>query len=93
MEKKYTNQEAHEIMEYLGDLYRRCLIDQGDIHKQQFVKYIDTTLGILEESQEILLRKTYFESSERKWWMHFYSLSTYYREKVRASQQFLHCLM
>lgn len=89
-----TNQEVDCLLRYLGDLYRKCLVKKElDTNKEQFIKYVDNGLAVLATSQSMLLRKTYFEVSDKKWWMQFYSKTTYYREREKASRTFLRCVM
>lgn len=89
-----TNKEVDSLLRYLGALYRKCLVQKDlDKNKEEFIIYIDTGLSVLASTQATLLRKTYFEVNERKWWMEFYSKTTYYRERDRASRSFLRCVM
>lgn len=89
-----TNKEVDCLLRYLGDLYRRCLVKKDiDKNKEKFILYMDMGLSVLASPQETLLRKTYFEINDTKWWMEFYSKTTYYRERDRASRTFLRCVM
>ena len=89
---EYSYQEATEMVEYLGSLYQRCLIDLEDDHKRSYVDRMDIILDVLGTPYGILIRREYFENTDKKWWMKFYSRSTFYREKAKACNKFLHFL-
>lgn len=88
-----TNKEVDALLRYLGDLYYRCKAGIETNHKRTFIQCVDKNLSMLEETHEIILRKTYFEKNESKWWAPFYSRTTYYRERSRAARIFLRCVM
>lgn len=93
MNQDLTNQEVNQLLCYLGDLYCRCYLKKDNYHNKSYVQCVDECLSLLEESQAMLLRKTYFEKTDKKWWVGFYSRTTYYRERSRAARAFLRCVM
>ena len=86
---KVTKWEAFESAE---EIINYC-VQYCKANKEDFIIYMDAGLSVLASTQATLLRKTYFEVNETKWWMEFYSKTTYYRERDRASRSFLRCVM
>lgn len=58
----------------------------------EFVETIDAVLASLNEDEALILRSDYFENRIPKWYMNYFTRSTYYRIKTRAIDEFVRCV-
>ena len=98
--------ENNILIKYLGNLYLKMQIEyintelnieeSGQITKAysaiEFIHDVDEILKSLPPDYEIILRNDYFRHRERKWYLKYYSRSTYYRLKVDALNEFVRCV-
>ncbi len=57
-----------------------------------YVFCIEQSLSELSEDERLILTKENLESTNKNWWMEYFSKSTYYRLKYKAMDRFIHCL-
>lgn len=58
----------------------------------EFVETIDAVLASMNEEEALILRFDYFENRIPKWYMNYFTRSTYYRIKTRAIDEFVRCV-
>lgn len=58
----------------------------------EYVETIDAVLASLGEDEALILRYDYFENRTPKWYMNYFTRSTYYRIKTRAIDEFVRCV-
>ena len=58
----------------------------------EFVETIDAVLDAMDADEALILRCDYFENRTPKWYMNYFTRSTYYRIKTRAIDEFVRCV-
>lgn len=58
----------------------------------EFVETIDAVLDSMDEDAALILRNDYFSTRQAKWYMNYFTRSTYYRIKTRAIDEFVRCV-
>lgn len=98
------NQINHEnIMLYLAEMYKdkkerieskkesskkNYLLDSDE----EYVRFIDFMVSFMPLEFERIIKNDYLEKRKVKWWLEFYTKSTYYRRKREAVKLFVDCL-
>lgn len=62
------------------------------ILERSYIYYVRVILEELSKDERRILVRDFIETSDRNWWMDYYSKSTYYRLKNEAIKHFLDCL-
>ncbi|MEI7668393.1 MAG: hypothetical protein WCI62_05325 [Erysipelotrichaceae bacterium] len=63
-----------------------------NIAEKSYIYYVRVVLEELSIDERRILVRDFIETSDRNWWMDYYSKSTYYRLKNEAIKHFLDCL-
>jgi len=95
----FTFSQRIRLINYLFDLARkqrfqqnRLLVreSQSDILPQAvLIDILDSVLEILDEESRRIMVNDFKIRTDKQWWQHFYSRSTYYRLKTKATEEFL----
>lgn len=95
------------LVKYLADMYQGvdlnvieeslCYVEESKERNKlweaiEFVRYMDEILRSLPDDYEFILRNDYFRIREKKWYLKYYTKSTYYRLKAEALDAFVRCV-
>ena len=58
----------------------------------EYIETIDAILASLPDDEALILRNDYFSSRQAKWYMNYFTKSTYYRIRSRAIDEFVRCV-
>ncbi|MFI3283542.1 MAG: hypothetical protein R3Y57_00515 [Erysipelotrichaceae bacterium] len=61
-------------------------------HPSPMVSFINSILIQLNDESKRIIVNDYFEKKEVYWYLDYYQRSTYYRLKMKAVEEFWHCL-
>lgn len=103
---KEEDKKNEEIMRYISRIYRRSRLHTdegrltGDISRNaqayansvSFVAYIDRILMECSVASRHVITHEYLMPSEPKWYLNYFSRSTYYTAKKNAVREFIQCL-
>lgn len=98
--------ENEAIVKHLAMIYKKlkekyCDVDNLILSESydhelaesfEFIETIDDVLASMDEEEALILRFDYFENRTPKWYMNYFTRSTYYRIKTRAIDEFVRCV-
>lgn len=98
--------ENEVIVKHLSRIYKKLkqeyfdvdhlMVCEGEyqeaIEAFEFIETIDAILDAMDYDEALILRNDYFNHREAKWFMNYYSKSTYYRIRSRAIDEFVRCV-
>lgn len=58
----------------------------------RYVRVIDLIISKLSSDTKIIILNDFFEDRDNKWYLEYFTKSTYYRLKKKAVNEFINCL-
>ena len=104
--KKMCYEDQCKIMEMIGREYKASCVKanmkklHGSIYDNQrrydnaleYIDYVDAALRMCDLNTRHIIMHEYLLPSDEKWYLVYYSKSTFYRLKRIALEEFLRCL-
>ena len=95
----FTFSQRIRLINYLFDLARKQRFQQDRLlvreslndkySEAMLTEILDSVLDILDEESRRIMVNDFKVRADKQWWQHFYSRSTYYRLKTKATEEFL----
>ena len=104
---KKTPEENEILSKAVGDAYRSCrtrmkyyermesVSENRKIYEEDLalVTIVDLSLENCSRVSQLIIRKEFLEVSDKKWFLEFFSKSTFYRNRKKAMKEFIENLI
>ena len=99
--KELTFSERKKIIDYLFELARKKEFQRNYLYvsentrtkeERSLIEILDNALEFLTEESRRIMVNDFKVKTNKSWWQYFYSRTTYYRLKDKATREFLNYL-
>ena len=90
---KKTPEEIEILSKAVGDAYRSCRTRKIYEEDLALVTIVDLSLENCSRVSQLIIRKEFLEVSDKKWFLEFFSKSTFYRNRKKAMKEFIENLI
>lgn len=98
--------DDEKVVRYIGCIYRETLSkikkDGVSVREknpdellgpdEEFIFVIDRILYLMDDNLALIIRNDYLSQRESKWYLRYFSKSTYYRLREKAVSEFVRCV-